>query len=53
MMIDHHHVRFRRAAPGLEQEAGFEVRALEPRTEIGLRGDLVPDLGAGQDRQVG
>ena len=45
-------VRFRRAAPRLEQEAALEVGALEPRAEIRFRRHRVPHLGARLVRKV-
>ena len=53
VVVDHHDVRLRRPAAGPEQEAGIEVRALQPGAEVGLRAHLVPHLAGGLEREVG
>src|SRR5256885_90280 len=52
MMIDDDHVRLRRLAAGLEQEALAVHRALRASAHVGLRGDFVPQLRARRRREV-
>ena len=53
MVVHHHHIGFGRPPAGLEHEAAVEVRALEPRAQIRLRGDRVPHLATRLIGEIG
>src|SRR5690348_6811672 len=52
VMIDHDDVGLRGLTPRLEQEAFAVERALRSLTEVGLRRDFIPQLGAWRRGEV-
>src|SRR6185503_21070169 len=52
MMVHDDHVRLRRLAPGLEQEALVVERTARALAEVRLRRDFIPELGPRRRREI-